>query len=96
MTRKCRHSGDGPPQEDGVEPRVESATPVGDVDREPHFSVKAIAQMWSLSTDSIQRLFVNEKGVLKLYRPGTRYKRSHMTLRIPLSVMRRVHRRLHG
>jgi hypothetical protein len=59
---------------------------------ERHYEVDEIAKMWHLSRDTIRRIFFSEPGVLKVVRPGTRYKRSHVTLRIPESVLRRVHR----
>jgi predicted transcriptional regulator len=61
---------------------------------EKHYSVDEIAKEWGLSRDTIRRLFMNEDGVLKICRPGTRYKRAHTTLRIPESVKFRVHLRL--
>lgn len=61
---------------------------------EKHYTVEDIATMWSLSRDTIRRIFLNEDGVLKIVRPGTRYKRTHTTLRIPETVMRRVHYRM--
>lgn len=63
---------------------------------ERHFTVDEIAQTWNLSKDTIRRVFLVEEGVLKIARPGTRYKRAHNTLRIPDSVMRRVHCRMCG
>lgn len=61
---------------------------------ERHFTVEEISELWNLSRDTIRRLFLNEDGVLKISRPGNRYKRTHNTLRIPESVMCRVHRRM--
>ena len=63
---------------------------------ERHYTVDEIAQTWNLSKDTIRRVFLAEEGVLKIARPGTRYKRSHTTLRIPDSVMCRVHCRMCG
>ena len=59
-----------------------------------HYTIDEVAAEWALSRDTIRRIFTNEDGVLKLCRPGTRYKRAHTTLRIPESVKWRVHRRL--
>ncbi len=60
-----------------------------------HYSPKEIAKMWGLSPDKVRRLFENESGVLVI---GTnaprRGKRSYTTLRIPQSVLERVHRKL--
>lgn len=61
-----------------------------------HYTADQIAKMWSLSTDTVRRLFQGEDGVLKIVRPGNRYKRTYVTLRIPESVLNRVHRRIAG
>jgi len=50
--------------------------------------------MLSLSRDTVHRMFRDEEGVLKIQRPGTRYKRTYTTLRIPESVLNRVYRRI--
>ena len=54
---------------------------------ERHYSVSEVAALWSLSRDSVRRIFRREPGVLVI---GDRY----VTLRIPESVLERVHRRL--
>ena len=54
---------------------------------ERHFSVTDVATLWSLSRDSVRRIFRQEPGVMVI---GERY----VTLRIPESVLERVHRRL--
>jgi MarR-like DNA-binding transcriptional regulator SgrR of sgrS sRNA len=59
---------------------------------ERHYSVGEIADRWSLSEKTIRRMFENEEGVLQWGSPETRRKRGYMTLRIPESVMLRVHR----
>ena len=58
---------------------------------EKHYSVKEIAALWGYSTETIRRLFRNEKGVLKIGSPGTRFKRQRFQLSIPESVLIRVH-----
>jgi hypothetical protein len=63
---------------------------------EPHYSVERVAEMWDLSRDSVRRLFLDEPGVLRISRPGSRYKRTYRTLRIPETVVNRVYRRLCG
>jgi transcriptional regulator GlxA family with amidase domain len=62
---------------------VASVVPHG----ERHYSVTDVAKLWGLSRDSVRRLFRREPGVLVM---GERY----VTLRIPESVLERVHRRL--
>ncbi len=60
-----------------------------------HYSPAEIAELWSLSVDSVRKLFENEPGVLVLGNAESRRgKRSYTTLRIPEHVIERVHRRL--
>lgn len=62
---------------------------------ERHFTVAQIAEMWQLSPDSVRRLFEREPGVLALGSDhSTGYRRRYTTLRVPESVLARVHRRL--
>jgi hypothetical protein len=61
---------------------------------ERHYSVGDIAELWSLSADAVRKVFENEPGVLVLGGQGSPNKRRYTTLRIPESVLRRVHRRM--
>jgi hypothetical protein len=61
---------------------------------ERHYAVTEIAEMWNLSTDKVRELFENEPGVLVLGERSPRHKRRYVTLRIPHSVLERVHRRM--
>ena len=61
---------------------------------ERHFSPDELAEMWSLSPEVVRELFKREPGVLVLGNDGGRGKRGYHTLRIPESVVERVHRRL--
>ena len=58
-----------------------------------HFSVDDLAELWGMSHDFLQRLFLHEPGVVIFFRqrPG---RRVYRTLRIPESVALRVHRRM--
>ncbi len=58
--------------------------------RRSDFTVAQIASMWQLSTDTIQRLFEDEPGVVVLGNKNPRGKRKRVTLRIPRAVMERV------
>jgi hypothetical protein len=60
---------------------------------ERHWSVAEIAAAWNLSEDSVRRLFANEPGVLVIGRRIRGSKRRYTTLRIPQSVVERVHSR---
>jgi hypothetical protein len=74
------------PQNDGTGP-VSPAL-------ERHYSVNEIAELWGLSPDATRRIFRNEPGVVEIRNNrGTRTRR-YGTLRIPESVVERVHRNL--
>lgn len=61
---------------------------------ERHFSVTEIAKMWGVSEDMVRRLFEHEAGVLVLEPSRPTYgRRRYRTLRIPESVVDRVHKR---
>jgi transcriptional regulator GlxA family with amidase domain len=59
---------------------------------ERHHSVADVASMWNLSEDTVRRMFQNEPGVLVLGGHSCSRKRRYATLRIPQSVLERVHR----
>jgi hypothetical protein len=60
---------------------------------ERHYSVPEIAELWSMSEKSVRRLFAGEAGVLEWGTPETLRKRGYRNLRIPESVLIRVHQR---
>lgn len=60
---------------------------------ERHYRVRELAQLWSLSPNTITRLFAAEPGVIKIDNIGTG-KRKHVTLSIPESIASLVHERL--
>lgn len=61
---------------------------------EPHYSVQEIADSWGLCENAVRDIFRNEPGVVRIHRPKSRTKRAYTTLRIPLSVVERVHCRM--
>lgn len=62
---------------------------------EPHYTVAQIAEAWGLGRDVVRRVFEKEPGVLLLEADRPRFgKRRYRTLRIPASVVERVHQRL--
>jgi hypothetical protein len=63
---------------------------------EKHYSVPELAKLWELSERTIRRIFSGEPGVLQLIHEESRFKRGYSTLRVPESVVQRVHRRLQG
>jgi hypothetical protein len=61
---------------------------------ERHYAVREIAEIWNLSPDKVRELFESEPGVLMIGERNSRHKRRYVTLRIPHSVLERVHARL--
>jgi hypothetical protein len=64
------------------------------VPAERHYAVIEVAEMWHLSPDKVREIFEHEPGVLVLGDRNPRYKRRYLTLRIPHTVLLRVHSRL--
>jgi hypothetical protein len=62
--------------------------------QERHYAVAEVGELWNLSADVVRKLFEREPGVFVLGDHGSRTKRGYTTLRIPQSVVERVHRRL--
>lgn len=61
---------------------------------ERHYTVKEVAEMWHLDEKMIRRIFGDEPGVVSIGSIERRFRRAYRTLRIPESVLARVHRRL--
>ena len=61
---------------------------------ERHYAVIEVAEMWHLSPDKVREIFQYEPGVLVIGDRSPRHKRRYRTLRIPHTVLLRVHSRL--
>ena len=59
---------------------------------ERHYTVQEIAEAWNMSENLVRRLFENEPGVV-IFKKDRPHKRTYKTIRIPESVLLRVHRR---
>ena len=68
--------------------------PILDECLEKHYSPEDVSTMWNLSPKTVRRLFANEPGIIELGHPDDMKKRRYLTIRIPESVLIRVHRRL--
>jgi hypothetical protein len=64
------------------------------VPAERHYAVIEVAELWNLSPDKIRDIFEHEPGVLVIGDRNPRHKRRYVTLRIPQTVLQRVHNRL--
>jgi len=63
---------------------------------EKHYTPAEVASLWQLSEDSVRRIFRDHPGVLKLSSPERRFKRGYCVLRIPESILQRVHADMRG
>jgi hypothetical protein len=61
---------------------------------ERHLSPVELAELWSLSEDTVRRIFEKEPDVVIFENPDRISSRRRRTLRIPESVAERVYRRL--
>ncbi len=59
---------------------------------ERHFTVSQVAELWGWSDTTVRKLFRDEVGVLQSNIPSLlRRKKRNVSLRIPESVVARVH-----
>lgn len=58
---------------------------------EKHFTLKEIAELWHLDVCTVRDIFRDEPGVLKIGVPHRTQKRSYFTIRIPESIIHKVH-----
>ncbi len=65
-----------------------------DLANERHYSVIEIAELWALSEKTVRRIFEREPGVIHWGSEETLHKRGYRTLRVPETVLHRVHRKL--
>lgn len=69
-------------------------SPACSIFTERHYTCAEVAALWNISPDEVRKIFQNEPGVLVLGNQTSGHKRRYTTLRIPESVLERVHRRL--
>ena len=62
-----------------------------DVALEQHYSPQQVAEMWGVHPNTIRRLFRGQPGVIEFGSEETRYKRRRKTMRIPESIVTRIH-----
>jgi hypothetical protein len=61
---------------------------------ERHYSVAEIAQLWNVSSNTVRSVFKDEPGIIEFGHEEFLHKRGYKTIRVPESVLRRVHARL--
>ena len=67
---------------------------IQDLVAERHWSPAEVAEKWGLGPATIRRLFRDEPGVVVIARPAKKNRQQHRTIRIPQTILERVHRRL--
>ena len=77
-----------------IRPQSVSDPATPDKAMEKHYSLEQIGELWGLSTRTVHKMFENEPGIIVFGNTGSLKKRRYLTLRIPESVLLRVHRRL--
>jgi len=77
-----------------MRPQTVSDQAARDKAMEKHYALEQIGELWGLSTRTVRKMFENEPGIIVFGNTGSLKKRRYLTLRIPESVLLRVHRRL--
>ena len=62
--------------------------------REMHYSIVEIAELWALSEETDRKIFESKPVVIHWSTEEKLYKRGYPTLRVPGTVLYRVHRKL--
>jgi hypothetical protein len=75
---------------------ISGSSPVASVDlaREKHYSIIEIAKLWALSEKTVRKIFESEPGVVHWGTQEKLHKRGYRTLRVPETILHRVHRKL--
>lgn len=68
--------------------------PSVDLANERHYSIIEISKLWGLSEKTVRRIFDGEPGVIHWGSEETLHKRGYRTLRVPETVLHRVHQKL--
>ena len=61
---------------------------------ERHYTASEVAALWRFNIETVRRLFVHEPGVVVLQAQAGNGRRRYRTLRIPQTVLDRVHKQL--
>jgi hypothetical protein len=58
---------------------------------EKYYTCREIGELWSMHAETVRPLFAHVPGVIKINRKATRNKRGYTSLRIPQSIVDKVH-----
>lgn len=75
---------------------ISGPSPVASIDlaSEKHYSIIEIARLWTLSEKTVRKIFESEPGVVHWGTQEKLHKRGYRTLRVPETILHRVHRKL--
>jgi hypothetical protein len=75
---------------------ISGPSPAASIDlaSEKHYSVIEIAKLWALSEKTVRKIFEREPGVIHWCTEEKLHRRGYRTLRVPETVLYRVHRKL--
>lgn len=62
---------------------------------EQHYTPKELGELWGFAEKTIRKMFQDEPGVIVYGSEGGSSRRRYRSLRIPESIARSVHARLH-
>jgi hypothetical protein len=86
--RKADHQRIGTEERQSMQGREQQYDPLP----EAHYSPQVLAEVWSVSTETILRWFHDRPGVLRLSEGSQRGRRTRCEIRIPKSVAEQVYR----
>ena len=61
---------------------------------ERHYSIKEISELWALSPGVVRTIFKDRSDILRIGHGEKMRKRAYITIRVPESVLQRVHAEL--
>jgi hypothetical protein len=75
---------------------ISGPSPLASIDlaNEKHYSVIEIANLWALSEKTVRKIFEREPGVIHWCSEEKLHRRGYRTLRVPETILYRVHRKL--
>jgi hypothetical protein len=82
-----------PPESVQVSSSRELPVPT-DLANERHYSIIEISKLWGLSEKTVRKIFEGGPGVIRWGSGERLHKRGYHTLRVPETVLHRVHRKL--
>lgn len=61
---------------------------------EKHYTIAEVAELWNLSWSTVRRMLEKETGIVVWGNAGDNKRKRYQTVRIPESVLQRIHNRM--